>query len=231
MEGSAGAAPAGDAGQAAQGEGEGAGQGLDVSALQETLQSLQGGQDDMRQFLQSTLAAQAQQEAPQEEPGLPELDLSAFDPDQPSYDPNQAAQSLTQYIDQQAQARADALVKEHIDPLREQTETLRRTAEARDLVGEYPELGDEETARNVLGVAEQWAQSIGQPELAANPQVWKLVYLAGRAVDSGNQEGDSPPAAHLEGGGGASPAGGQQGGYTAPDIVNARRGSNALPLG
>lgn len=232
MEGSAAAGPAGVQGQAAgQGDGEGAADqqqngGLDVSAITQTLESLRGGQEEMRSLLQA-----AQQQGEPEAEALPELDLSSWDMENPAFDPNQAAQSLTSYIEQQAQARSDALVKEHIEPLKQQQDMLRRSAEARDLVGEFPEMGQEEVARNVLGVAAQIAESVGMPELAQHVPIWRLVYLAGRATDAANQEGDEDPrAAHLEGGGGAGPGGGQQAGMTAADIVGARRGAGALPF-
>jgi hypothetical protein len=232
------ASVAGGQGQAAAGQGQGEGEGAagqqqspDFTAFADQLGTMAQGQEEIRQFLQSAPWQQQQQDGGEQEQQLPELDLSMLDPESPTFDAQSVAQSLTGYIEQQAQARADALVKEHIEPLREQQDTLRRSQEARDLVAEFPEMAQEDTARAVLGIAQQFAEANNLPQLAQNVGFWRLIHMAGRAAEMANQEGeDGPPAAHLEGGGGAGPSAGRQAGFTADDIVNARKGASSLPF-
>jgi hypothetical protein len=153
MEGSqAGLAGGGDAGQA-QGQEAAQQQGPDIGQLAQNLETLQSGQEELRQFLMSAPWQQQVQEVQEAEP---ELDLSYLMPQQ-EMDGSELAQRLGQTI-----------------------------TEATD----------------------QRLQS--QPELANKPWFWRLTYMAGRAAEAANEEGgETPQAAHLEGGGGARP-GGQQ---------------------
>jgi hypothetical protein len=108
---------------------------------------------------------------------------------------------------------------------------MRREQEAAALIGEFPELGDEETTAQVLQTAKQYAETVGHPELANEPWFWRTTYVMGRAMDQAQEEqGDGPAPAHLESGSGAAPAGGGGQGMTAEQIVGARRGASVLPF-
>lgn len=230
MEGSAAAAAqGGDAQQGEQGQAEGA---PDVAQLAQGLESMQAGQEELRQFLMTQpwqQQEQAQEEDQQQEQD--DLDLSFLDPGDPQFDPEQLAQRLGGLISQTAEQRAQALIA----PIQQQQEEFRRQNEARDLVGEFPELAQEETATQVTSLARQLAEANGHPELSNEPWLWRLTYMAGRAVDSANGEGsEEPGAAHLEGGGGARPTGGQQAdpaeAFRQGLIDSSRKGRGALPF-
>jgi hypothetical protein len=227
-----------DQGAQAQGQGEGGGeaaeaqQGPDFQAVVEQLGSMAQGQEEMRQALAGLPELlQGQQQGPGEpEPQL--LDPSMLDFENPQFDPNQAAQGLMGFVDQQWQQREQQLMQQHVAPLQQQVQQLFQTQGAMNLVAQYPEMGEEETARQVVTFAEQLAQKLGVPHLAGNADMWELAYLVGRAKETALQEEgqqDGPQAAHLEGGGGAGPAGGSQ-----PDlkqqILDSNRGSSVLPF-
>jgi hypothetical protein len=207
-------------------------QGPDFQAVVEQLGSMAQGQEEMRQALAGLpelLQGQQQGEQPGQEEAL--LDPSMLDFENPQFDPNQAAQGLQGWVEQQWQQREQQLMEQHVNPLRQQLGLIQQTGEARDLVAEFPELGEEETARSVVTMAQQLAEGLGAPQLAGHPQMWRLAYLAGRAMEAAQQEGgEEPRPAHLEGGGGAGPAGGSQ-----PDlkqqILDASKGSSVLPFG
>ena len=196
-------------GAAPQGEGQGqAPQGQDAqAALAEQLSALSTGQEELRNWLQSEPWAQ-QQEQPEAQ-AEPELDLSWLDPAQVDYDPQQMAERLSGYVEQAADQRVQALMKDHIAPLQQQVQEQRIEQAARDLASEFPELENEETATEVVNASRVLAEQFGQPELAGQPQFWRLVFMAGKAAESANAEGESPNAAHLESGSGATPAGPQ----------------------
>lgn len=221
MEGSAAAGQAGgDAGDA---QGQGQAQDNGNAAIAAQLEQLSGGFSEMQQFLQSAPWQQQDAGEEQQDDGL---DLSFLDDDQAmSADPAALAQQLQETINQHSSQQ----VQQALQPLVQQLTEVRTRLDAADLVGEFPELGSEEQAQRVVQAAQEWATNIGQPELASNPMVWRMVYMASKAAESANNEGsDDPGAAHLEGGSGAAPGGNSQ--VDLGDlIVNA--GSNArLPF-
>jgi len=212
----AGLAAAGDAGQDA-----GADAGVDLSQITETLTSLSQGQEDLRDFLQS---APWQAEAELAEPEAPEVpDLSFLD--DPDLPPDDLAERLTGAFD----ARSQQMVQQALAPLQEKIAEQERLAQAQQLVAEFPDLADAETASTVVKAASEWAQQIGKPEMANDPAVWRLVYMASRAADAANNESSGSPAAHLEGSGGPSAAGGQQVDL-ADRIINAAGPRRVLPF-
>jgi hypothetical protein len=84
---------------------------------------------------------------------------------------------------------------------------------ARDVASEIPALQDEGTAREVVGLARQMAEELGDPALGDNPALWRLAYYAYAGQQAANAENgaESPQTARLEGGGGAAPgAAGQE---------------------
>jgi hypothetical protein len=220
------------------GQGDGFGQGaLDISAITATLESLRGGQEEMKQFLASLPAGD---HALNDANGLDgfEFDdgLDAHGLQDAGLDPGE---SFAAGDDPEALAAGLAdVVGQHIaqqtEPLRQQMAAMTTDQQIRDLVAEHPEMGDPDTARAVIDASHQLTQAYGWPaELAGDPRLHRIVYAAGRAYDAANAEGDGedPRAAHLEGGGGAGPSGAQQSGMTGMGIVNAKRvGRDALPF-
>jgi hypothetical protein len=223
-------------GQAAGGDagGEGQAQGFDAAALQQQLQQTAGGVDELRQqfgqFIES--APWQPQETAEAEPE-PELDLSMLDSG--LYDPGYGEQDRAQAQQQMAaqiQEAIDRRVQQALGPQQERIAEMQREQEARDLIAMHPELQDPEIAQQVVRDAQEVAHEMGQPELGMNPKFWRIVYQAQRATQTANDEGngaDAPRAAHLEGGGGAGPAGGGQVDI-ADQILGARKGSSVLPF-
>lgn len=234
--GGAAAAGQGDGGDAQQG-GEGAGTGPDFAAMQQALTTQGETLESMRDFLQSSPWQQIQgaaqgdgqqqgDPAAQAEAGL-DLDLGFLDPDvAATMDPQVLQQKLQDTISQAAEKIADRKVAPAMEGLAE----MRRSNEVTALVGEFPEFGEEDTAKSVVGAAKQLAEQMGQPALANEPGFWRLVYMAGRAADAAAEEqGDISAPVSLESGAGATPGGG--GGDLGDQIVGARQGRGVLPFG
>lgn len=230
MEGSQALAGGGDAGQAQGGAEAGTQQaGPDVGQLASQLEALQGGQEELRQFLMSAPWQEQVQEIQQAEP---ELDLSYLMPQQ-ELDGEALAQRLGQTINEATDQRLQSQLNQLVNPLQESMNDIRMRLDVADLVQEFPEMSDPEVANQVAGpngLAQQLAQQLGQPELASRPQFWRLAYMAARAADIANEEGaESPAAAHLEGGGGAMPGASQV--DLGEQIVGANAGRRVLPFG
>jgi hypothetical protein len=224
----------GEAAQQTQGENGGTGEGggeaqqaaPDFGALSQQLEQLAGGQEELRQYL-STNPWQQQETEQEQQQQAPEVDLSWLDPADPSYDPEQMSQKLTetfgQYV-QQATEQATA-------PVMERMQEMQREQAAERLVNEFPDLKQQEVADEVVRASLEYASALGRPDLGNDPGFWRLVYLSGRAIDSAQQEGSGDPgAAHLEGGGGAISGTSQV--DPADEIMNAggKKGSSVLPF-
>jgi hypothetical protein len=230
---SAGQAGQGTTGDAGQGEGGGEATaqqdgGQDLAAL---LAQQQASQQEMFDYLRSE-PWKAEEAAATPEAQEPEaLDLSFLDMDDPAYDPNTVADRLGTLIDQTVNQRLEQGIQQAVGPIQEQVQQQQRQQEVAALVGEFPELGEKETGEAVLRMAGQLAEAHGHPELANEPWLWRMTYLAGRAVDAAQEEqGDVPAPAHLEGGAGAVPGG--EGADLGDVIVGAgRKGRGALPFG
>jgi hypothetical protein len=228
-------APGQGTGTAASGDGQGTQQadggqqeGLDANALAAELAQSRATQQEMYQWMQDNLrpGETQQQETPEATEPEP-LDLSWLDPESPSFDPNAMAQQLSGLVESAVEQR----VQQATAPVQEQVQQMRREQEAAALIGEFPELADEDTTAKLLDTAKQYAQTVGHPELANEPWFWRTTYVMGRAMDQAQEEqADGPAPAHLESGSGAAPAGGGGQGMTAADIVGARRGASVLPF-
>jgi hypothetical protein len=138
----------------------------------------------MRDFLQSAPwqdIQQAQgQEAPQQDDPFGELDLGILDPDVAAgMDPQQFSQQLSQTISQAAEQIADRQVEQRVGPVEQQLAEMQRQQDVASLVGEFPEIAEEDTAKQVLQAAGQLAE-----------------------------QGDISAPAGLESGAGATPGGG-----------------------
>jgi hypothetical protein len=246
MEASAAAGPAAAAGEGdpSQDGGQPQEQGQpDLAAIQQQLAELGPSLEQMRGMLteqQEGMYAQQQQLAeaqgwtPEqiaqaEAEAQPQADLSYLNPDAPGYDPNMAAQTLANVMQQASQQQ----VQQAVAPLQEQIATMEAQRQADLLAAEFPELEDPEIAQNVVNVSRQYAEIIGKPELGDNPAFWRMAYMAGRAADAANAEQQQQPAAAtLEGAAGASPgipADEQQ--QLVQGILNAGgRGRSVLPF-
>lgn len=192
---------------------------------QETRQAL----DQIAQGLAGAPWMQQAEQAPEQAPM--DVDLSFLDVNDPAYDPQQVAQHLTGLVGQLVQEG----VQQHVAPIQEQQAEQRRQWEAAQLTSEFPELSNQETAREVVQSAHQYAEvlapTIGRDaaqQLAKEPAFWRLMYGMGRSMEAAQQEGSGDPgAAHLEGGGGANPGGGQQ--VDLGDLIV--NGGEGAPLG
>jgi hypothetical protein len=212
---------AGDGGGEGQSQGgEQAPQGNDaIAQMAETLQGLAGTQEEMRQFLSQQ--AEATQQSKQE-PVTPAADLSFLDETSPQYDPEKAAQRLSEVMRAEAGTETQRLLQEALSPLQQQVSEMQRSQEADQLVGEFPELGKPEVAEAVVKTAEQYAEMTGHPELAGNTAFIRMTYMAGRAAQLAQQQdgaGSGAGAATLEGAGGASPGGAGQGASQTADSI------------
>lgn len=226
------AAGQGDAGQAQQGEAQAQG-GADYAAMARQLEAHSSGLEESRQMMSQILqAVQGPQEPPadtgqQTDDGM---DLSFLGDDQ-GYDPAAAAQQL-----QSAMARE---IDSRLKPLQEQYDNrigeIERENQANALVAEFPDIAETETSQRVVKLAAEFAEQLGQPDLANNPKMWRIAYMVGRAAEAANSEGAEPSsAAHLEGGAGATPAGSQVSlDDVRASIVNGggARGASVLPFG
>ncbi len=233
----AGAAGQGGGGTGpAAGDGGGEGQGeaaLNPADVMAQFASLQEGQEELRQFIQ-------QQQAPETDPLAepdPEFDFSFLEqfagPDgldgeqqqeqqAPGFDPAQFAQQFGEQVQRAVDAR--------VAPIEQQQQQMEYQRGVEALAAEFPDLGQPEVLQDVAQATSQYAEIIGQPELATQPAFMRLIYMAGRAADLANDEaGDAPGVAHIEGGGGAGAGGGQQ--MNMADVFSGGpKGSGVLPF-
>lgn len=228
-----GAAQGDAAQQGQQGDGQQQG-GQDFGALAQQLESLGPQLEAQRQSLQGVTDWIQQQQGAgddgQQQADEPVLDLSQLGPEFAYMD--EGSQQQFQQGFQQAVSQA---VAQAMEPVTRQQQEFRMEQQARDLVSEFPELGERETAEQVVGLAGDIADQNFPPEVANvlknSPGFWRLVFLSGRGVETANNEGagESAQAATLEGGGGAAPAGGNQ--RQGPYFQNPNdQGSGRLPF-
>lgn len=221
-----------EGGQGAAGEqGQQQAPGADaVQQFQELARGLADGQEQMRGDLQQFLDAQQIGTGDGEGDGAdgePQIDLSEFAAET---DPAKAAERLQQIIDGAAKTQAQTLLAEQLGPVQQQVQEMRQQMEADQLIAKHPDLGEPETAKAVMGAVENFAKIMGQPELAKSVAFVELVYKAGRAEELARQQQEgaaaAPGAATLEGAGGASPGGTQQGADRAAQIAESWKGSS-----
>jgi hypothetical protein len=249
--GSAGGAQAGggDAGDGeAQGHVDGQGQ-PDLAAIASQLEGNKSGQAELRQQIQDMQAmlqaqpwAQGQaaegDDAGDEDAASGELgdddgeiDLSFLDSGDLTDDPQATAEAFADIFDR--------AVSEQVKPLHDELANQRNElADQRQerafehLAAEIPALQDPDVQQAVGEAAQQLAQAMGRPELAGDAHFWKLTAMAVKAAElAAEEEGaDAPNAAHLEGGGGAAPAGAQVDPLGPMFDEAGQGGKNALPF-
>jgi hypothetical protein len=229
-------APSGDAGQS-NGEAQ-AQQGPDVGAINEQLQALSGGFEEMRDFLQSNPWQQPADDGAgaEPEPQQPHIDPDALT--EYTYGDDEAARTLASVIENQWQQRENALRQEfqrELGNVSERVSERERLEQMRDLVDEFPDMANEDVARPIVQQAHELVAANGWPQqMATDPSFWRVVYAAQQAFAMHESEGrDGPAAAHLEGGsGGAGAASPQQRGEDlVKQIVSANGGgAGVLPF-
>jgi hypothetical protein len=207
-----------------------------IAQMAEQLQGMAPVHEQMREFLSSQAeqqqAAQQQQQQQQQEEAAA-ADLSFLDENSANYDPAKAAERLTEVMRQQAGVATQAELAKVLGPIQEQVSNMQRQQEADALVTEFPELGEAETAQAVVKTAEQYAEMVGQPELAANTAFIRMTYMAGRAAQLAQQQegaAAAPGAATLEGAGGASPGGAAQGAEQTAESIGEKWGARTNVL-
>jgi hypothetical protein len=215
QQGSDGAPAQGEQAQGQQGDAA-------IAQMAETLQGLSSSHEEMRQILEAQGQQQGTQQQQQEQQP-PAADLSFLDEASPNYDPQRAAERLTEVMREQAGVATQAELAKVLAPLQQQVSDMQRAHEADALVAEFPDLGKEEIAGPVVKAAEQYAHMVGTPELASNTAFIRMTYLAGQAAQLAQQQqqgaAGAPGAATLEGAGGASPGGAGQGASQTADSI------------
>lgn len=196
-------------------------------APQQTQEGGQGQQDVLMQRLDEMsqqMAQLAQTKPPEGEPqygieDLPYQDFSQFEgpdfgqpqdqygyQDQGQYQPGQYApdpamdahaqqQQAMQQLDQYVQQR----VQQAIEPVRIEQQVT-------ELQNRYPDLQKPEVYTKVFNQAVQEAKRMGNPEMARQPRMIELVYLAQTGQERASQETPADggqQGVHLEGGGAA----------------------------
>jgi hypothetical protein len=212
-------APSGDAGQS-NGEAQ-AQQGPDVGAINEQLQALSGGFEEMRNFLQSNPWQQPADDGAgaEPEPQQPHIDPDALT--EYTYGDDEAARTLASVIENQWQQRENALRQEfqrELGNVSERVSERERLEQMRDLVDEFPDMANEDVARPIVQQAHELVAANGWPQQMATDE---------------SEGRDGPAAAHLEGGsGGAGAASPQQRGEDlVKQIVSANGGgAGVLPF-
>lgn len=146
--------------------------------------------------------------APEPDYGSPE---PAYDPGQqyqpgqyePDYgmDPQQAQQQAYQQLQDYIGQQVTQGIEQHMTP-------FIRTQKANALEQKYPDLKDPVKAGEVVKATAQYAQRLGKPELARDPELVELVYLAQDARNRASQQtaADGEQDIHLEGSGAAPQA-------------------------
>lgn len=254
--GQAGGAQAGS-GDAGDGEARGPvdGQGQpDLAALASTLGDEKGNQEQLRaqvtqlqEYLKSQpwadgppAAGESDADAGPDEPadfddemgeGEGDVDLSFLEHGDFMDDPREMAEALADVFDR--------AVGEQLKPMQQELASQRDAiAEAHQahqfelLAAEIPALQDPDVAREIGEAAQQLAEAMGRPELAGDAHLWKITAMAAKAAELAAEEEDAetPRAAHLEGGGGAAPAGAQIDPLGPMFDEAGQGGKNALPF-
>lgn len=188
-------------GQNGAGEGEG---GNDFAQALQILQQQGQGQEEMRQQL-TQLAQQFQsQQEPEAEAEEP-FDWSVLDPSEPSFNP----EAMEQLLSERDRKNEERWKSEYVEPLRNDLSELRMSQELQDLATEFPDIG--ENVDGFMELVNKAADQIGAPQMVNNAGFMRLIRLAAAGAEAAQSEGsEQPDAAHLEGGGGATPAGGSQ---------------------
>jgi hypothetical protein len=133
-------------------------------------------------------------------------------PPQQQYDPQQGAveDPALQQVEQYVESLAEAKAREAVAPVLQSIQQERRQQDAQALLDDFPELRDPQQAGEAVRQAEQYARSMGVPQLGREPAFIELALLASRQLASGQDgsSGGSEGGVQLEtqGGAGLPPA-------------------------
>lgn len=128
---------------------------------------------------------------------------------QDQYQPGQYAPEYgvdPQQAQQQAMAQLQSYIQEQVQQgVQNSVTPYIQQQKANELERKYPDLATPEKAAEVVQATAQYAQRLGRPELARDPELVELVYLAQQARNSASQEtpADGDHGVHLEAGGAA----------------------------
>lgn len=149
----------------------------------------------------------------------------AFDAGDPAADAAALAGALDGFVAAQTEP-----LREGLQQLQSAHENLQWQHDVSELVAEFPEMGEKETAVSVWLATARAAHAMGQPELAASVHLARMAYLAGRALEAAQDEPQDagPPAAYLESGAGSAGPGG--GGQSAAQAILGAGRSSVLPF-
>lgn len=227
---SAGGAPAG-AGEGGDGGDGGAGEGGEQPApltADDINQAFDTRFDQLRQELVPLVGGEGEGGGEGEIEGEPDYAALAqqFIQEAEANGGEISAEDLQGFVQSQSQAAVQQALSEALPQALEQAlapvhdRFLQQDADA--LEQRYPALADPETQSAVVQEAVRFAQQLGNPELARNPQVVEQAYLAwcarnGTAAVPASGEGD----AQLEGGGGGNPGDAGDGPSIQEQIVSA----------
>lgn len=221
-------APVQDAGSGDPADGEGGGdEGSEASRLLEAFQTFQQDVGSRFEQLEQRLPQPQQQEEeePQDEfdPSLYEVDPSGFSDedfgDDGELTPEAQQRAFAEMVQRAARAEAEKLV----NPLIEQRMQEQRDRYADELEERYPQLQDPETQDRMISLTVEAANRLGRPEMARDPQLLEMVYLAEQARERAGQEvpAGSTQGVALERGGSAGPADASEGPDDGERIVSA----------
>lgn len=198
------------------------------SQFADVLSQLAAGQAEIKGVLDSQ--PWREPEAPQE-PETPQgLDLAGmFGAEQQQeyggdYEEQERLQAL-QRLQDAIGGHVDQRVQQVQSQFTNELTSLRQELTARDFADEFPDIaGNEDAQKQLFGAVnafvdanQHWTSDMKE-QLKHDPNMWRLVLMASQAADAANAEdgAESPGAAHLEPGSGATPGGG---GVNAQQVV------------
>lgn len=195
---------------------------FDPSTITQGFEQLRSGMEELRQDF--TQSRQPEPE-PEQDPG--DMDMSWLDQSDPDVDPAAQQQAL-QAWQQSVMEQASRPAQEAMQAVQE----MRMQQEAAALVADFPELGQPETAQNVVGAAHEFAAQMGLNQqdaqrLGDSPGLWRMVYMASKAEGAASGEDSAADATFIEGGNGPGPGAPRQ---DPADLIVGARGANVLPF-
>jgi hypothetical protein len=190
-------------------EAQGAPAGADIERLlgefKGTLDGFGSRFDSLEQRIPEPTPAAADENAGG---GGDELPIPVFEDTDYDDQGNLSMEAQVRAIQEIATEIADQRVNAAVSPIIEERATQARVAYAEHLEETYPDLQDEATQDRMIEETRRFAEALGRPDLASEPRLLEVVYLAQRATSTADRE--TPAGAerevNVERGGGAGPA-------------------------
>jgi hypothetical protein len=182
------------------------GAGPDLSGVERLLGEFRGTLDQFGSRFDAI--EQRIPEPAREEPAEEQLPTPSFSDADYDEHGELTMEAQTRAIQEIARDIAQQQVQAAVNPIIEAQAREADIAYADYLEETYPDLQDEETQDRMLAATEAFAEGIGRPELANNPRMLEVVYLAQRAADAADRETPAEAAREVsvERGSGAGPA-------------------------